>query len=127
MRITQSHELSQAGETQLEMIRDLMLALSRRGAWLTLGEISEQTEIGEASISAQLRHLRKTRHGRYRVEKRHRRLENPGKPGENNACGSIGLWEYQVLSPNLSDGPGMTDGKYKTESSPVGEETANNS
>src|SRR3990172_2436432 len=59
-------------DTQLHAIRDLMLSAAQRGAWMTLSEIAGLTEIGEASISAQLRHLRKARHGRHRVEKRRR-------------------------------------------------------
>ena len=46
-------------ETQIEVIRDLMLDERMRGSWLTLAEIAEVTRYGEASISAQLRHLRK--------------------------------------------------------------------
>jgi len=33
------------------------------GRWLTLGAIREKTGDAEASISAQLRHLRKEKHG----------------------------------------------------------------
>jgi hypothetical protein len=80
--------------TQLGMIRDLMLEAAARGAWLTLPEIARSTAYGEASISAQLRHLRKVRHGRYRVEKRQRRL-NESEPGT-----ATWLWEYQVSPPN---------------------------
>lgn len=79
--------------TQLTMIRDLMLEAAARGAWLTLGEIAKPTEFAEASISAQLRHLRKERHGRYLVEKRRRRS------GESEAGRTNGLWEYQVSGP----------------------------
>jgi len=79
--------------TQLGTIRDLMLEAAARGAWLTLTEIAEATAFGEASISAQLRHLRKSRHGHYRVEKRRRVF------GESEAGRSTGLWEYQVLPP----------------------------
>lgn len=78
--------------TQLGTIRDLMLEAAARGVWLTLTEIAEPTEFGEASISAQLRHLRKARHGRYRVEKRRRF-------GESEGGGRAWLWEYQVSSP----------------------------
>ncbi len=81
--------------TQLGTIRDLMLAVAARGVWLTLTEIAEPTEFGEASISAQLRHLRKARHGHYRVEKRRRRL------GESEVGRVTGLWEYQVSAPSL--------------------------
>lgn len=79
--------------TQLTEIRDFMLEASAQGAWLTLAEIAAPTEYGEASISAQLRHLRKARHGRYRVMKRRRRA------GESEVGRDVGLWEYQVLPP----------------------------
>jgi hypothetical protein len=59
-------------KTQLAAIRELMQRASARGVWLTLGEIAEVTEFAEASISAQLRHLRKPHHSGHRVEKRRR-------------------------------------------------------
>lgn len=115
MRRRLSGELSPSVETQLEAIRELMLSLSSRGAWLTLAEIAEQTEIGEASISAQLRHLRKPRHGRYKVEKRPRRLANPGVTGGGNCLPSSGPWEYRVLPPALSHRAQMTNGRDEGE------------
>lgn len=57
---------------------------SPRAAWMTLREISELTSFGEASISAQLRHLRKPRFGGYVVAKRRR-----GRV-------SRGMWEYRI-------------------------------
>jgi hypothetical protein len=51
------------------------------GQWRTLSRISTITGDPEASISAQLRHLRKPRFGRFHVEKRY----------INN-----GLYEYRV-------------------------------
>jgi hypothetical protein len=79
----------------------------RDGRWRTLEEI-HKTTLGEpvASISAQLRHLRKPRFGSYRVERRHR-----GDPGS-------GLYEYRVLPPpdrilhevaSISDLKGVAD------------------
>lgn len=56
----------------------------RDGKWLTLSEIEVITGDPQASISAQLRHLRKSRFGSHQIEKRHR--------GERAA----GLWEYQL-------------------------------
>ena len=47
--------------SQREVIRDVMLAAADCDTWLTLGELRALTRYGEASISAQLRHLRKTR------------------------------------------------------------------
>jgi hypothetical protein len=79
--------------TQLITIRDLMLDADARGAWLTLAEIADRTAFGEASISAQLRHLRKARHGRYCVEKRRRR-EIESEAGRANM-----IWEYRVFAP----------------------------
>jgi hypothetical protein len=51
------------------------------GEWRTLGEIEEITGDPQASISAQLRHLRKPRFGGFIVEKRRR---------------GGGLWEYKL-------------------------------
>lgn len=55
------------------------------GKWRTLGEIESVTGDGQASISAQLRHLRKVRFGGHTVNKRPR--------GER----SHGLFEYQLV------------------------------
>lgn len=65
---------------QHERIRDLMLD----GTWRTLAEIAAATGDHEASVSAQLRHLRKPSFGGHVVSKRRRGLV------------SRGLWEYQV-------------------------------
>jgi hypothetical protein len=50
--------------------------------WRTLGEIAGETGDPEASISAQLRHMRKERFGAHTVERRY--------------CGE-GLYEYRLL------------------------------
>jgi hypothetical protein len=88
-------------ETQLVAIRELMMRALARGIWLTLGEIAEATEFGEASISAQLRHLRKADHGGYRVEKRRRRAARAAAPMRKIRDARTGLviWEYRVLPP----------------------------
>lgn len=39
------------------------------GGWFTLRDIAERAEAPEASVSAQLRHLRKPRFGSYTVER----------------------------------------------------------
>lgn len=72
---------------QHEIIRDFMLD----GKWRTLREISVNLGYPEASVSAQLRHLRKPRFGCYTVKKRRK---------------TVGTWEYQVLTPGLSDKQG---------------------
>lgn len=57
----------------------------RAGAWHTLPEIAAATGDPEASISAQLRHLRKERFGSHTVERRRR--------GEE----AFGLHEYRLM------------------------------
>jgi len=67
---------------QIRRVYDLMID----GKWRTLGEIEAATGDPAASISAQLRHLRKTDFGSHTVNKRSR--------GERKN----GLWEYQVVA-----------------------------
>ena len=90
-------------ESQLAAIRKLMRRAVVRGAWLTLSEIAKATEFGEASISAQLRHLRKKEHGGYRVEKRRRkqlclRDATTRRRSRDEERAPI-VWEYRVLPP----------------------------
>lgn len=78
---------------QRDRIRNVMLAASITNRWLTLGEMSETLEsvydcrFPEASISAQLRHLKRPENGGYCLEKRRR------------GAGTVGLWEYRLLAP----------------------------
>ncbi len=65
---------------QHETIRDCMI---KSGTWWTLSQLRKFLQYPEASISAQLRHLRKPRFGSYRVDKR-RRVSDKG------------TWEYKV-------------------------------
>jgi hypothetical protein len=79
--------------TQMEVIRDVMLSAAECGeqilprshpqiwdtsqiaidaGWMTLREIADLTNYAEASISAQLRHLRKPHFGGYVIVKRRR-------------------------------------------------------
>ncbi|HWY05319.1 MAG TPA: hypothetical protein VNY24_00560 [Candidatus Acidoferrales bacterium] len=80
--------------TQMQRVRDLMVQASVRERWLTLGEIRAALEdawlcrFPEASVSAQLRHLKKPAFGAYRLEKRRR--AGPG----------FGLFEYRLLPPD---------------------------
>ena len=92
-------------ETQLAEIRELMQRAFARDVWLTLGEIAEVTEFAEASISAQLRHLRKPHHGGHRVEKRRRLSQRSTAPTHEIRAARRGpvIWEYRVL-PKRSRG-----------------------
>jgi len=65
-------------------IRDIFL-LMKDSTWRTLGEIEDATGHGQSSISAQLRHLRKARHGSHVVNRRAR--------GDR----ANGLYEYQLI------------------------------
>ncbi len=74
--------------SQREVLRDVLLSATECGSWLTLRELSLLTQYGEASISAQLRHLRKTKYGSYVIEKRVRR-DLVVRDVEHGA-----IWEY---------------------------------
>jgi hypothetical protein len=91
---------SERAKTQLAVIRKLMTAAAMRGWWLTLGEIAQDTQFGEASISAQLRHLRKRKFGNCRVEKRIRRLVPKRRWPARKADSGV-VWEYRVSRPKL--------------------------
>lgn len=81
--------------SQREIIRDVMVSAGDCETWLTLGELRALTRYGEASISAQLRHLRKTENGGYDVAKRHREGGRLG--GRAGADGrSEVVWEYRL-------------------------------
>lgn len=78
--------------TQTEIIREVMLSAADPAVrdWLTLREIELLTHFPQASISAQLRHLRKPAFGGWVVEKRRR------------GPAATGLWEYRVLPPGVA-------------------------
>jgi hypothetical protein len=105
----QSESSGEEDETQLAAIRELMQRAFARGNWLTLGEIAEVTEFAEASISAQLRHLRKPHHGMHRVEKRRRRAAQAAEAGRirDGRRGPV-VWEYRVVPKRAR---GMTRGE----------------
>jgi hypothetical protein len=76
---------------QRDVLCDVMLAAGLCGTWLTLHELAQLTRYGEASISAQLRHLRKPQYGGYVVEKRRRRVEEVTRGEELGV-----VWEYRM-------------------------------
>jgi hypothetical protein len=81
--------------SQRDVIRDVMVSAADCDTWLTLGELRAITRYGEASISAQLRHLRKTENGGYEIVKRHRE----GASTERRWTDGRGecVWEYRIL------------------------------
>ena len=77
---------------QREVIRDVMLSAGQCATWLTLDELAKLTHYPPASISAQLRHLRKPENGAHTVVKRCR-TSNKAMRAE----GFGAVWEYSVL------------------------------
>jgi hypothetical protein len=88
--------------TQMEVIRDVLLSAAEcaesaavrmmragmppeDGGWMSLHELAGLTGYGEASISAQIRNLRKERFGAYLIAKRKRGMDKQG------------AWEYRIL------------------------------
>ncbi len=76
---------------QREVIRDVMLSAGQCATWLTLDELAKLTHYPPASISAQLRHMRKPCFGAYKVVKRSRRVDKAMR-----AEGFGAVWEYSV-------------------------------
>jgi hypothetical protein len=68
-----------------------MLSAGACETWLTLVELSRVTHYGEASISAQLRHLRKPQYGTFVVEKRQREAAKVLCGVEHGP-----VWEYRL-------------------------------
>ena len=92
MRRTQRRELVRvARRRQRDVLCDVMLSARQCETWLTLEELAKLTHYPPASISAQLRHLRKPEYGGYAVEKRPREV---GKVLRGEDFGTV--WEYQL-------------------------------
>ena len=89
-RIKRVRSARTSAPSQREVLRDVLLSATECGSWLTLRELSQLTQYGEASISAQLRHLRKPKYGSYVVEKRVRR-DVVLRDVEHGA-----IWEYRL-------------------------------
>ena len=56
-----------ACRSQREVLLELLRSAVQRDAWLTLDEMARETNFPQASISAQLRHLRKLRYGAWKM------------------------------------------------------------
>ena len=80
--------------SQRDIVRDVLLAASGYDAWVTLEELRILTKFNAASISAQMRHLRKPEYGGFRINKRVREHQ-----------GRANLWEYRIfVHAGLRDG-----------------------
>jgi hypothetical protein len=78
-------------KTQREVLRDVMLSARECEAWLTLSELAAITRYPAASISAQLRHLKKPQFGKFALEKR---MRDKADILSGNAHGVV--WEYRL-------------------------------
>jgi hypothetical protein len=76
---------------QRDVLCDVMLSARQCETWLTLEELAKLTHYPQASISAQLRHLRKPEYGGYMVDKRPRALDAALR-GEDFGT----VWEYEL-------------------------------
>ena len=92
MRIIRRREPKRAPRRrQRDVLRDVMLSARECETWLTLDELAKLTHYPPASISAQLRHLRKPEYGGFAVEKRPRTV---GAVLRGEDFGTV--WEYQL-------------------------------
>jgi hypothetical protein len=92
MRKTQRSELMRiARRRQRDVLCDVMLSARQCETWLTLDELAKLTHYPPASISAQLRHLRKPEYGGFVVEKQPR-VVCAVLRGEDFGT----VWEYQI-------------------------------
>ena len=80
-----------ARRRQRDVLCDVLLSARQCETWLTLDELAKLTHYPPASISAQLRHLRKPQFGGFVVEKRPR---TAGKVLRGEDFGTV--WEYQI-------------------------------
>ena len=81
---------------QRDVLRDVMLSASECDTWLTLEELARITRYPAASISAQLRHLRKPRHGGFRLHKRCRLVAKAPMSRVEVEFARGPLWEYRL-------------------------------
>jgi hypothetical protein len=77
---------------QRDVLCDVMLSARECQTWLTLDELAKLTHYPPASISAQLRHLRKPEYGAFVMEKRPR---TAGRILRGEDFGAV--WEYQLM------------------------------
>ena len=92
MRNIRRGEPKQVGRRrQRDVLCDVLLSARQCETWLTLDELAKLTHYPPASISAQLRHLRKPQFGGFAVEKRPR-ASSAVLRGEDFGT----VWEYQI-------------------------------
>lgn len=98
--IRRSDPRPRALKRQRDVLCDVMLSVGSCETWLTLVELSRLTQYGEASISAQLRHLRKPQYGAFVVDKRRREVAEVMCTVEHGP-----VWEYRLRREIRSERP----------------------
>src|SRR5207245_5894073 len=88
-----------ARRRQRDVLCDVMLSARQCETWLTLDELAKLTHYPPASISAQLRHLRKPQYGAFLVEKRPRMVRTILR-GEDFGT----VWEYRLKRATRRNG-----------------------
>jgi hypothetical protein len=88
------------GRTQRETLLMVLRLAAGCEQWATLEELAEKTKFPPASISAQLRHLRKAKFGGWVVEKRRREWAKEEV-----------VWEYRLAEGKISGGKGSIRSK----------------
>jgi len=89
------------GRTQRETLLTVLRLAAQYETWATLAELAGETKFPPASISAQLRHLRKEKYGAWVVEKRRREWVKEEV-----------VWEYRLAGVRVEGGGnGGSEGK----------------
>lgn len=68
-----SAPVKRKGRTQRDVLLEVLRIAAQYEAWVSLEELAAKTKFPPASISAQLRHLRKPEHGAWKIERRQRK------------------------------------------------------
>ena len=106
------------GRTQRETLLMVLRLAAQYETWVALAELAAKTKFPPASISAQLRHLRKARYGGWVIEKRRRewvqeelvweyRLAEGGKGGKGGSGSKGGKGEERGGENEREAGDGV--------------------
>jgi hypothetical protein len=98
--VAASDGIFRPGVTQRETLLTVLRLAAQNETWVTLAELAGKTKFPPASISAQLRHLRKARYGGWVVEKRRREWVSEQV-----------VWEYRLAEGGVDRGKGSKGGK----------------
>jgi hypothetical protein len=102
-RVEASNGMFRPCRTQQQTLLTVMRLAAGYEQWLTLAELAAKTKFPPASISAQLRHLRKPKFGGWLVEKRRREWVTEEL-----------VWEYRLGKGNRQAPDGIPESKGET-------------